>query len=384
MPRKKLTATAIPHLEPGEWYDTIVVGLVLSVGKKRRTWYCRFHGGGTYRRERLGHFPVLELGPARDAARLMIERADRGLPVRSEPAPHPRSPNVLSLGALLDRYEAMRQREGHRVKALPKSMRALRLHLKPYLSAPASEFTKVELRQVRDALIDAGTPTAMNRLLASLGPALRWAVEEDLVEVNVVPAIRRLKEAERERVLTRVEIKRIWRACGRLGPHEVAINYGRLVKFLLITAQRRDEAGSMKFGDVLNHVWRQVENKASRPHSIPLPPLARALVGTGDARAYVFGGRSGGKIGAFSKLKRMLDEVSGVSDWRLHDARRTAASSMQDLGVREDIVRAVLNHALPGVAAIYLRGALEQQKATALAQWATALIKIVGERRVSA
>ena len=57
---------------------------------------------------------------------------------------------------------------------------------------------------------------------------------------------------------------------------------------------------------------------------------------------------------------------------------------MQDLGVREDIVRAVLNHALPGVASVYLRDELEQQKATALAQWATALIKIVGERRVSA
>ena len=44
--------------------------------------------------------------------------------------------------------------------------------------------------------------------------------------------------------------------------------------------------------------WRQTENKASRPHSIPLPPLALALVGKGDARDYVFAGRLG-KIGGF-------------------------------------------------------------------------------------
>ena len=149
-------------------------------------------------------------------------------------------------------------------------------------------------------------------------------------------------------MLTKQEIKAIWRACGELGPHEVAMNYGRMVRFLLLTAQRRDEAASLEFGDILDGTWRQVENKASRPHSIPLPPLAMDLVGKGDARDYVFGGRLG-KIGGFSKLKRLLDKASGVSDWRLHDLRRTAATRMQELGVRDDIVQAVLNHACPAL-----------------------------------
>ena len=50
---------------------------------------------------------------------------------------------------------------------------------------------------------------------------------------------------------------------------------------------------------------------------------------------------------------------------------------MQDLGVRDDIVQAVLNHSLQGVAAVYLRGELEKQKAEALATWAAALSKVV-------
>jgi integrase len=284
---------------------------------------------------------------------------------------------------LLDRYEAMRTRECHRIKALPKAMRAMRLHLKPYLGLPADQFSKADLRDVRDTLIEADTITAVNRLLASLGPMMRWAAEEDLISANFVGAIRRTKEAKRERKLSKPEIKAIWNACGDLGPHEVAKNYGRMVRFLLLTAQRRDEAASLKFGDILDGTWRQVENKASRPHSIPLPPLARTLVGQGDARDYVFGGRLG-KIGGFSKLKGLLDKASGVGDWRLHDLRRTAASNMQELKIRNEVVQAVLNHSLPGVGGIYLRAELEREKADALAMWAVALTKIVGlvaERR---
>ena len=71
---------------------------------------------------------------------------------------------------------------------------------------------------------------------------MRWASEEDLIETNFVPAIRRTPETKRERVLTKPEIGAIWRACDKLGPHEVAKNYGRMVRFLLVTAQRRDEA----------------------------------------------------------------------------------------------------------------------------------------------
>ena len=71
----------------------------------------------------------------------------------------------------------------------------------------------------------------------------------------------------------------------------MAKNYGRMVRFLLLTAQRRDEAASLRHGHILDGVWRQTENKASRPHSLPLPPLALTLVGQGDARDFVFAGQ---------------------------------------------------------------------------------------------
>ena len=152
MPTKKLSALAIPNLPPGEWYDSLAPGLVLRVGQNRKTWYCRFYVGGAYKRERLGSYPMLELREARDEARLMIEMADRGLPIRSvpppqlmaelvdrglpirstPPAPHPRSSHVLTLGDLFDRYEALRKKEGNKIRTLGEAMALLRRALKPY------------------------------------------------------------------------------------------------------------------------------------------------------------------------------------------------------------------------------------------------------------
>jgi integrase len=383
MPTKKLAALSIPTLAPGEWYDTVLPGLILRVGARRRTWSFRYHGGGSYHRKPLGHYPSMPLAEARVAARSMIERIDSG--ASPEPsAPHPRSPDALTLGALLDRYEAMRIREGQKIRTLAKSMRLLRHQLRPYLGLPAAQFSKADLRNARNALVEAGTIATANRMLATIGPALRWASEEDLVPVNFTSAIRRTPGTKRERVLAKQEIKAIWQACGTLDTTEVTKSYAKLVRFLLLTAQRRDEAASLRHGHILDGTWKQTANKASRPHSLPLPLLALSLVGRGEARDLVFAGRGGGKIGAFSTMKRMLDKASGVPDWRLHDLRRTAATNMQELGIRNEVVQAILNHAVPGVGGVYLRSELEKQKAEALATWAAALTKIVGPLRVTA
>jgi integrase len=375
MARKKLSALSIPKLSPGDWHDTLVPGLILRVGANRSTWTYRYTAGGKKLRLTLGHHPVMGLADAREACRKASERIDGGAMPKAA-APHPRSPDALTLGALLDRYEAMRLREGQRIKALPKVMRMLRRHLKPWLRLPAAEFSKADLRAARDSLIEAGTPVQANRLLAAVSAAMGWAAQEDMVEVNLAPAIRRTPEQKRSRVLTKQEIKAVWRACDDLGPHDVANNFARLVKFLLLTGQRRTEVATLRHGDIIDSTWRQVVNKAMRPHSLPLPPLALALVGKGEARDYVFSGRLG-QMGGFSKWKAALDKASGVSGWVLHDLRRSCASHMQECGVPDHVVRAVLNHAIAGVSAVYLRGELEAQKRAALATWAVTLEKIV-------
>jgi integrase len=375
--KKLLSAVAVPKLGTGEYWDPLIPGLALRVGTRRRTWTLRHRVGGSHRRDILGYFPALSLADARTAAGKLLARMEAGA-APPPPAVHPRA--ALTLGALIDRYEALRQREGHRIKQLAPSMRALRAGLADYLNLPAAQFSKADLRAARDVIAERGSPIAANRLLGYLGPVFKWAAQEDLIPTNFVRDLRRAPERKRARVLSTKEIAAIWRGCDRMG-EGTAKSYGRLVRFLLATAQRKSEGASLKHGDILGGRWKQVVNKAERPHSLVLPPLALQQVGRGDPNALVFAGIKG-EISGFSKFKRRLDEVAGVEGWRLHDLRRSAATRMQELGIRNEIVQAVLNHAIPGVGGVYLRAELEKDKAEALRAWATELERITGRRRV--
>ena len=46
----------------------------------------------------------------------------------------------------------------------------------------------------------------------------------------------------------------------------------------------------------------------------------------------------------YSKAKARLDELSEVSDWTLHDLRRTVVSGMARLGVAPHVADKILNH----------------------------------------
>jgi hypothetical protein len=75
---------------------------------------------------------------------------------------------------------------------------------------------------------------------------------------------------------------------------------------------------------------------------------------------------------SFSKAKRDLDKRSSVSDWRLHDLRRTCVSGMARLGVAPHVADKVLNHqtgTISGVAAIYQRHEFLAERRDALERW---------------
>jgi hypothetical protein len=60
----------------------------------------------------------------------------------------------------------------------------------------------------------------------------------------------------------------------------------------------------------------------------------------------------------FTHAKRRLDQLSGVTGWRLHDLRRTCVSGLARLGIAPHVADKILNHqsgTISGVAAVYQR-----------------------------
>src|SRR5262249_45759135 len=66
MPTAKLTDLAIPHLPVGMHWDALLPAFGVRVLKTRRTFLIVRNGG---RRQRIGHYPALKLGKARELAR---------------------------------------------------------------------------------------------------------------------------------------------------------------------------------------------------------------------------------------------------------------------------------------------------------------------------
>ena len=78
-------------------------------------------------------------------------------------------------------------------------------------------------------------------------------------------------------------------------------------------------------------------------------------------------------MSGFSKAKRRVDTLSAVSDWGLHDLRRSFATHLtQELGVSPVVADKILNHqsgAVRGIAAVYQRGQYLDQRRDAMERW---------------
>jgi integrase len=187
------------------------------------------------------------------------------------------------------------------------------------------------------------------------------------------------KKAEaRHRVLTDDEIKKVWRAFDRVG-HP----FGTIAKLLLMTGQRRAEVSGMRWSELSEDLatWNlpAARTKNKLPHSITLPGASRKIVKAVPriaGRDFLFSTTGSTAVSGWSKAKREIDAaaVKPLPEWRIHDLRRTAASGMQKLGVRSEVVERALNHksgSFAGVAGIYQRDPMTAEVRTALETWAS-------------
>jgi integrase len=193
-------------------------------------------------------------------------------------------------------------------------------------------------------------------------------VERSPCEGIRVPTV----ERARDRVLTDRELAGIIRAARQLGGP-----YGAIVEVLALTGQRRDEVARMSWDevDLERRVWAlpAVRTKNDKPHIVQLSDPAVAVIGTQPRSGlFVFSRNGITPMGDFSSQKCRLDDLCGVSHWRLHDLRRTMVSGMARLGVSPHVADKILNHVagtISGVAAVYQRHEFIDERRHALERW---------------
>jgi integrase len=252
-------------------------------------------------------------------------------------------------------------------------------HAKPLHGLGVASVTRRDIAEVLARLASANGSIAANRTRASLQAFFGWAIMRGLVEQNPVTGTYKASEATRERVLPLAELAHVWRACGDDA-------YGTAIKLLILTGQRRDEIGGLRWdevrGDMILLPAERTKNK--RAHIVPLSAPAQAiLAGRPRSGEFVLD-----NVRSWAYGKQLLDArlaAGGVKleKWIQHDLRRSVATGMAEIGVAPHIVEAVLNHMSGhkgGVAGIYNRASYEKEKRTALAMWADHLIAAVEGR----
>ena len=181
---------------------------------------------------------------------------------------------------------------------------------------------------------NSGAPMA-DHVLAVVRKMLNWhAARDDEFISPIVKGMARTRPSElaRARVLDDEEIRKIWQALDGID-----YPYSPLVRLLFLTAQRRQEVAQARWHeiDTATGTWiiPPERYKTKRSNVVPLPEAALELIARipkqGDL---LFSSRVTGFSG-FSKAKKRLDDLSGVSNWRLHDIRRTSRTLMVRAGV---------------------------------------------------
>jgi len=226
-----------------------------------------------------------------------------------------------------------------------------------------------------------GTPAAANKLLKVVKTFFGWCVGRailDLSPAKGVPALAR--ERTRDRVLDDDELARILRAARQInGP------YGGIVELLALTGQRREEVAQLTWDevDVASQTWTlpAFRTKNGKRHIVHLSKEAIAvLMRTPKLGKFVFSLTGTKPFQSFSAAKRELDKLSDISDWRLHDLRRTCVSGMARLGVAPHVADKVLNHqtgTISGVAAVYQRHEFLAERKDALERWGSHVALLV-------
>jgi integrase len=192
---------------------------------------------------------------------------------------------------------------------------------------------------------------------------------------------------KRERVLSDDEIATLWEYLeGDEGQTSTSIRLA--LKVALTTGQRIGEvlAARVENIDLETGVWLIPDNKAGRPHSLPLSALATEVMTEALEHAkdgWLFcsprGGRHIHPDSVPTAIERDRDIIGIEKLFSAHDLRRTASTGMGNLGVSRHIISAILNHADGTVDGIYDRSDRMAEMRAALELWSERLRRITGQ-----
>jgi integrase len=379
MPRIRLTKSAIDALPTSQsdevYWDAGCPGFGVKVTPKgRKVFIVLYRTGGAGSRLRkytIGPYGRVTLHQARVAAQKVFAAKLEGRDPAAEKRAARRRIVADRVEDVLETFIAQRLSQNRSGDEIARLLR--REVGKPWSGRSIHEISKRDVVEVVTAIEQRGAPVAANKALKAIKTFLRWCVGRAVLDQSPAEGVPLpSKEVARDRVLDDSELAQVILAARKIGGP-----YGGIVELLALTGQRREEVAGLQWEELnlAQRIWTlpKSRTKNEKAHVIHLSEQSMAVLTGADWPApYMFSLLGTKPFQEFSRAKRRLDELSGVTGWRLHDLRRSCVSGMARLGIAPHIADKILNHQagiISGVAAVYQRHDFLAERRTVVEKW---------------
>lgn len=382
-----------------EIYDTMrgVSGLVLRVTLTgHRSFAFRYWYNGQSRQYTIGKYGTWSLVDARNETKKLKKLIDKGVDPVAERQNKRKAITPKTFEELATHYKDIHL-PSLREKTRAEYTRIIDRELIPAFGKRwAKELTKGEITTLLDKkAIKEGSKTMANRIRTRLHSIYEFGISRGIVQQNPVSGTKPYEggENESERYYTKQEICDLWDSFEQ--QNEPVRSY---LKIITLTGQRRAETLYMKWKQVCyvkeekfkGWVWSIPAelSKSKRVHEVPLSGLAIEIIENLKERVegnpYVFASLTSDNPIGLKTVKRAVTDVrdiSGITDFRLHDMRRSVATNLAELGTAQMVVSKILNHKSGGggsaVTRIYNRYEYRKERQQALNRWSNYLQQIL-------
>jgi len=325
--KKPLTDRAIAGVKaapPGKrrlLWDAIVPGLALRVtdrGKRSFVLVTRYPGSRNPTPRTVGVVGAISLAEARDTAREWLGQIRKGV----DPQAHKLERQGQTFTAIATGYFTRKAKD---LRSKGKMEAALVRLVYPTLGhRPIDSITRSDMVRLLDTEGDNG-PTMANEVLSIVSRVFDWhATRTDSFRSPIVKGMKRAGGQARSRVLTDEELRAVWNATG-----EYAHPYGPLVRFILLTASRRNEVQYATRSEIVGGEWTipAARYKTQIDHIVPLSQAALAIVEGAKEAGWLFTTNGKHAIGSLSRHKAEIDKAAAVERWwRYWHPQRTIKS----------------------------------------------------------
>lgn len=353
----KANIIALPNAAPGKrvyYYDIKNRGLGISVTSKGvKTFIVYRKVNRRPERIMLGRFPDLTMEQARRKAAAvngMIAMGQNPNDKRREER------KEITFGEVFKEY--LERHAKVYKKTWAEDIKQYNLYLKHWTKRKLSTIYKSDIEKLFHKIGRENGTYAANRLLALIGIIFTKAIAFSLWEkAKPTEGIKKFREHSRDRFLQPDEMPRFFKAVLE-EPNQKLRDF---ILIALLTGARRSNIQTMEWKQINFTLkqWRIPETKNGLPQTVALTDEALEILKIRKEHStsnYVFpGSKNSGHLVEPRKAWERILKRAEITDFRIHDLRRTLGSWQARTGASLSIIGKSLNHKSPQTTAIYAR-----------------------------